>query len=120
MTAQISFISYHCCICYVWHERVGIRPSCILVLAKAICNCVHRRHYRGIRNACVQDFLSALPAGLAHDPPETAPQHVASYSLIAVTTIVTFLAAWYIFRELNRAKPAVIYERRKARYIYPS
>jgi hypothetical protein len=40
--------------------------------------------------------------------------------LIAVTTIVTLLAAWYIYRELNRAKPAVIYERRKARYIYPS
>jgi uncharacterized membrane protein YdjX (TVP38/TMEM64 family) len=46
---------------------------------------------------------------------ETTPQRVASYSLIAVTTIVTFVAAWYIFRELNRAKPAVIYERRKAR-----
>ena len=50
---------------------------------------------------------------------ETTPQHVASYSLIAVTTIVTLLAAWYIYRELNRAKPAVIYERRKARYIHP-
>lgn len=38
--------------------------------------------------------------------------------MIAVTTIVTLLAAWYIYRELNRAKPAVIYERRKARYIH--
>jgi len=46
---------------------------------------------------------------------QTAPQHIASYSLIAVTTIVTLLAAWYIYRELNRAKPVVIYERRKAR-----
>jgi len=59
-------------------------------------------------------------AGLVHDPAETAPQHIASYSLIAVTTIVTILAAWYIYRELNRAKPAVIYERRKARYVHPS
>ena len=50
---------------------------------------------------------------------ETTPQRVASYSLIAVSTIVTFVAAWYIYRELNRAKPAVIYERRKARYIIP-
>jgi hypothetical protein len=58
-------------------------------------------------------------SGLFHDPAgETTPQRVASYSLIAVTTVVTFVAAWYIFRELNRAKPAVIYERRKARYIH--
>jgi hypothetical protein len=57
-------------------------------------------------------------SGLVHDPAgETTPQRVASYSLIAVTTVVTFVAAWYIFRELNRAKPAVIYERRKARYF---
>jgi hypothetical protein len=119
-TAQISVVSHHCCICYVWHERVDIRPSCILILAKAICNCVHRCHYRGVRRAYVQAFSSVILAGLLHDPAETAPQHIASYSLIAVTTIVTFLAAWYIYRELNRAKPAVIYERRKARYIHPS
>lgn len=104
----------------MWHERVDIRPSRILILAKAICNCIHWRHYRGFRKAYVEDFPSVLPAGVAHDPAETTPQHVASYSLIAVTTIVTLLAAWYIYRELNRAKPAVIYERRKARYIYPS
>jgi hypothetical protein len=118
--AQISVVSHHCGICYVWHERVDIRPSRILILAKAICNRVHRCHYRGVRNAYVQDFPSVLRAGLAHDPAETTPQHVASYSLIAVTTIVTALAAWYIYRELSRAKPAVIYERRKARYIHPS
>lgn len=46
---------------------------------------------------------------------ETTPQRIASYSLIAVSTIVTVLAAWYIYRELNRVKPAVIYDRRKAR-----
>jgi hypothetical protein len=104
----------------VWHERVDIRLSRILILAKAICNRVHRCHYRGVRKAYVQDFPSVLRAGLVHDPAETTPQHVASYSLIAVTTIVTVLAAWYIYRELSRAKPAVIYERRKARYIHPS
>lgn len=119
-TAQIPVVSYHCRICYVWHERVDIRLSSILILPKTICNCIHRRHYRGVRKACVQDFPSVLPVGFAHDPAETTPQHVASYSLIAVTTIVTLLAAWYIYRELNRVKPAVIYERRKARYIYPS
>ena len=120
VTAQISFVSHHCCIFYLWHERVDICPSCILILAKAICNCVHRCHYRGLWNAYVQNFPSVVPAGLLLDPAETTPQHIASYSLIAVTTIVTILAAWYIYRELNRAKPAVIYERRKARYIHPS
>jgi hypothetical protein len=120
MAAQISVVSHHCCIFYVWHERMDIRPSRILILAKAICNCVHWCHYRGVRNAYAQDFPSALHAGLSYDPAETAPQHIASYSLIAVTTIVTLLAAWYIYRELNRARPAVIYERRKARYIQPS
>lgn len=58
--------------------------------------------------------------GLVHDPAETSPQRIASFLLIVVTTIVTFLAAWYIYRELNRVKPAVIYERRKARYVHPS
>jgi hypothetical protein len=104
----------------VWHERVDILLSRILILAKATCNCIHRRHYRGVRKAYVQDLIPFLAAGFAHDPAETTPQHVASYSLIAVTTIVTLLTAWYIYRELNRAKPAVIYDRRKARYIYPS
>lgn len=46
---------------------------------------------------------------------ETVPQRIASYSVITATTIVTIIAAWYIYRELNRVKPAVIYERRKAR-----
>lgn len=59
-------------------------------------------------------------ARLKHDPAETSPQRIASFLLIAVTTIVTFLAAWYIYRELNRVKPAVIYGRRKARYVDPS
>ena len=99
---------------------MDIRSSRILILAKAICNCIYRRHYRGVGKAYVQVFPSVLPAGFAHDPAETIPQHVASYSLIAVTTIVTLLAAWYIFRELNRTKPTVIYERRKARYIHIS
>ncbi len=118
--AQISVVSHHCCICYVWHERVDIRPSGVLILAKAIRDCVHWCHYRGVSKPYVQDFPSVLRTSLVHDPVEAAaPQRVASYSLIAVTTIVTILAAWYIYRELNRVKPAVIYERRKARYIRP-
>ncbi|KAH9169552.1 snare associated Golgi protein-domain-containing protein [Lactarius sanguifluus] len=46
---------------------------------------------------------------------ETVAQRIASYSVIAITTIVTIAAAWYIYRELNRVKPGVIYQRRKAR-----
>ncbi|KAI0293888.1 snare associated Golgi protein-domain-containing protein [Multifurca ochricompacta] len=46
---------------------------------------------------------------------ETTSQRIASISVIVITTIVTIVAAWYIYRKLNRAKPAVIYDRRKAR-----
>ncbi|KAH9964715.1 hypothetical protein BGW80DRAFT_1179303 [Lactifluus volemus] len=45
----------------------------------------------------------------------TASSRAASYSLVALTTIVTIAAAWYIYRKLNQAKPAVIYRRRKDR-----
>ncbi|KAF8260064.1 snare associated Golgi protein-domain-containing protein [Lactarius quietus] len=46
---------------------------------------------------------------------EKTSQRVASYTVIVVTTIVTFLAARYILRKLVEAKPDVIYARRKAR-----
>ncbi|KAI0050493.1 hypothetical protein FA95DRAFT_1555612 [Auriscalpium vulgare] len=46
---------------------------------------------------------------------ETTGQRVASYSVIAITTIVTIVAVWYIYREVNKVKPMVIYDRRKAR-----
>ena len=52
-----------------------------------------------------------------HPAGETVPQRVASYSVIAVTTIITIVAARYILKALQRAKPAVIYERRKARFV---
>lgn len=35
--------------------------------------------------------------------------------VLAVTFIITFVAMWYIFHQMNKAKPAVIYARRKAR-----
>ncbi len=50
-------------------------------------------------------------------PDEKVSQRVASYTVIVVTTVVTIAAAWYIYRELNRVKPAVIYARRKARFV---
>ncbi|KAF8992445.1 hypothetical protein BDQ17DRAFT_1253909, partial [Cyathus striatus] len=34
-----------------------------------------------------------------------------------VTTVITFIAMWYILKQMNHAKPDVIYKRRKARYI---
>ncbi|KAG5653796.1 hypothetical protein H0H81_010466 [Sphagnurus paluster] len=35
--------------------------------------------------------------------------------VLAITFIITVLAMWYIFRQMNKVKPEVIYERRKAR-----
>lgn len=50
---------------------------------------------------------------------ETTSQRVASYTVIVITTIVTFVAARYILRAMMRAKPDVIYDRRKARFVPP-
>lgn len=36
--------------------------------------------------------------------------------MIGFTTIVTFVAMWYIYHLMSKVKPQVIYERRKARY----
>ncbi|KAF9467631.1 hypothetical protein BDZ94DRAFT_1248593 [Collybia nuda] len=35
--------------------------------------------------------------------------------VIAVTIIITVVAMWYIFRQMNKVKPEIIYARRKAR-----
>ncbi|TFY50260.1 hypothetical protein EVJ58_g11121, partial [Rhodofomes roseus] len=35
--------------------------------------------------------------------------------VVGITVIITFVAMWYIYNLMNKAKPEVIYERRKAR-----
>ena len=35
--------------------------------------------------------------------------------VLGITAIITFAAMWYIYDKMNKAKPMVIYERRKAR-----
>ena len=35
--------------------------------------------------------------------------------VLFITVAVTFAAMWYIYHLMNKAKPAVIYERRKTR-----
>ncbi|CAK5263286.1 unnamed protein product [Mycena citricolor] len=40
-----------------------------------------------------------------------------SYAVVGVTVLVTVLAMWYIYREMNLVKPQVIYARRKARQV---
>jgi hypothetical protein len=42
---------------------------------------------------------------------------IISNVVLAVTIVITVAAMWYILRELDRVKPQVIYERRKARYV---
>ncbi|KAI0031118.1 hypothetical protein K488DRAFT_52753, partial [Vararia minispora EC-137] len=46
---------------------------------------------------------------------ETTGQRFASYAVVAVTFAITVLAMWYIYRQMGRAKPGYIYDRRKAR-----
>ncbi|KAF8906988.1 hypothetical protein CPB84DRAFT_1769149 [Gymnopilus junonius] len=40
---------------------------------------------------------------------------IISDTVLAITFIVTIAAMWYILRQMNKVKPQVIYERRKAR-----
>lgn len=56
--------------------------------------------------ACSNDFVE-----------ETTPQRIASYTVIAITFIITIAAARYILRKLKAVKPDVIYARRKARFV---
>lgn len=37
--------------------------------------------------------------------------------VLGATTLITFGAMWYIYHKMNQAKPRVIYDRRKARYV---
>lgn len=43
--------------------------------------------------------------------------HIINYAVIGITTLVTIGAMWYIYHKMNKVKPIVIYERRKARYV---
>ncbi|KAF7329127.1 hypothetical protein MKEN_00173200 [Mycena kentingensis (nom. inval.)] len=50
------------------------------------------------------------------DKGETSNQSkIISRSVLAATVLVTVLAMWWIFHQMNLVKPAVIYDRRKAR-----
>lgn len=40
---------------------------------------------------------------------------VVSDVVLAITFLITIAAMWYLFREMAKVKPQVIYERRKAR-----
>jgi hypothetical protein len=43
---------------------------------------------------------------------------IISDAVVGVTCLVTGLAMWYIVRKMNEAKPAVIYDKRKARLVF--
>ncbi|KAJ7736724.1 hypothetical protein DFH07DRAFT_842599 [Mycena maculata] len=45
----------------------------------------------------------------------TTKSRIISDSVLALTFLVTLLAMWYIFHQMSLVKPAVIYDRRKAR-----
>ena len=37
--------------------------------------------------------------------------------MIGVTVVVTVVAMWYIYHLMNKVKPDIIHERRKARWV---
>jgi hypothetical protein len=43
---------------------------------------------------------------------------IISNVVIAVTVVITAWAMWYIYHQMNKVKPEIIYERRKARYFF--
>ena len=38
--------------------------------------------------------------------------------VLVVTLVITFAAGYYIWLLINRVKPSIIYQRRKARYVF--
>ncbi|EIN03921.1 hypothetical protein PUNSTDRAFT_128506 [Punctularia strigosozonata HHB-11173 SS5] len=47
--------------------------------------------------------------------PVSLKTRLIDYSVVAITTLITILAMWYIYHRMNKVKPDVIYARRKAR-----
>ncbi|KAG5644508.1 hypothetical protein DXG03_008250 [Asterophora parasitica] len=45
---------------------------------------------------------------------------IISDTVLVITFIITVLAMWYIFRQMNKVKAEVIYQRRKARFVSTS
>ncbi|EKM77274.1 hypothetical protein AGABI1DRAFT_130686 [Agaricus bisporus var. burnettii JB137-S8] len=51
------------------------------------------------------------------DGTETSTSRVISGVVLGITTLITFVAMWYIYHLMNKVKPEVIYLRRKTRQI---
>lgn len=61
-------------------------------------------------NVYIGSFAEAEPKGES-----TASAKIVEYTTLAVTVIVTIGAMRYIDAQINKAKPELIHERRKAR-----
>lgn len=48
---------------------------------------------------------------------ESTKNKIISDSVLGITILVTALAMWYLYREMDKVKHDVIYERRKARFV---
>ncbi|KAF9476136.1 hypothetical protein BDN70DRAFT_882777 [Pholiota conissans] len=56
-----------------------------------------------------------LDSSSSSNAPKDTKSKIISDSVIGVTFLITVLAVWYLYRQMNKAKPLVIYDRRKAR-----
>ena len=48
---------------------------------------------------------------------ETTKDKIISDTVLAITIIITCVAMWYIYREMDKVKYEVVYRRRKNRYV---
>uniref|UniRef100_A0A8H7XRT8 Golgi apparatus membrane protein TVP38 n=1 Tax=Psilocybe cubensis TaxID=181762 RepID=A0A8H7XRT8_PSICU len=51
----------------------------------------------------------------SNDGTEDTKSKIISDTVLGITVVITFVAMWYIFLQMNKVTPQVIYERRKAR-----
>ncbi|TRM65968.1 hypothetical protein BD626DRAFT_486358 [Schizophyllum amplum] len=51
----------------------------------------------------------------ASEGTQTKESKIISDVVLGVTVVLTFVAMWYIYRQMGKVKPQIIYERRKAR-----
>lgn len=47
----------------------------------------------------------------------SSKDNIIKYSVLGVTTLITFWAVWYIYSKMGKVKVQVIHQRRKARCV---
>ena len=100
----------------MWNGHHRLLPGCDFVNAQAAYYSVSWRYFGAERDRWgFPSFfrLSRLMANFLGT--KDTKSRIISDVVLAVTIVITVAAMWYILREMDRVKPQIIYERRKAR-----